>query len=205
LGVAIDDPGHRARTLNSMATAFKPVGPKPARVYWMRRLLLLVPLVLAGAFLVYVFTSNSADPATSDGSPSPSATAAPLDCKSANIDLGVVVYKTVKASAEKVSFPITATNTSTQLCIIKVKPENTTVTIVSGKDRIWSSEDCADWITPGSQSVAPGANYDFTVDWQVRRSSADCKVSKDKLKPGYYQVQVDLGGAVVKKTFQIVK
>jgi hypothetical protein len=205
LGVAIDDPGHRARTLNSMATAFKPVGPKPARVYWMRRLLLLVPLVLVVAFLVYVFAFNSADPTPSGESPSPSPTVAPSPCKSANLDLSMVAFKSVKASAEKVTFSVSATNTSTSLCVVEVKPANTTVTIVSGKDRIWSTDDCGDWITPGSQSVAPGAKYDFTVDWQVRRSSADCKVAKDKLKPGYYQVQVDLGGAVIKKTFQIVK
>jgi hypothetical protein len=79
------------------------------------------------------------------------------------------------------------------------------VTIVSGKDRIWSTEDCDDWITAGSQSVEPGGKYQWTLDWTLRRSSADCKLAKAQLKPGTYQVQVSWGNTFTKKAFQIVK
>jgi hypothetical protein len=184
----------------------RPIGPKSAGVYWVRRAIVLVPvIVVAVLIMVWAFASSPADEEQPVSTPSVNTPVEPLICNGANIDLDVVAFQKVKASAAKTTFSVSATNTSTQLCRIDLSAANTSAKIVSGKDQIWSTADCDDWISPKSGSVEPSGKFDWTLDWTLRRSSASCKLATPQLKPGTYQIQVNLNGSTTTKSFQIVK
>ncbi|MDR1237733.1 MAG: hypothetical protein LBK28_05775 [Propionibacteriaceae bacterium] len=184
----------------------RPVGSKSAGVYWVRRAIVLTPvIVVAVIIMVWAFASSPADAELPVGVPSENTPAEPLVCNGANIDLDVVAFQKVKASAAKTTFSVSATNTSTQLCQLDLSATNTSATIVSGKDQIWSTADCADWISPKSGSVDPSGKFEWTLDWTLRRSSASCKLATAQLKPGTYQIQLNLSGATTTKSFQLVK
>ncbi|MDR1431729.1 MAG: hypothetical protein LBI99_06380 [Propionibacteriaceae bacterium] len=185
----------------------RPTGSKPVGVYWVRRAIVLLPVVIAIGVLAWAFAPNPADNPPPVGVPSenPSTPLLPTSCNGANIDLDVVGFQKVKASAEKTTFSVSATNTSNQLCQLNISATNTSLVIVSGKDQIWSTADCADWIQTKSGPVEPGGKFEWTLDWPLHRSSPGCKLATAQLKPGTYQAQATWSGASTSKSFQIVK
>jgi hypothetical protein len=73
-------------------------------------------------------------------------------------------------------------------CTFRVSPETMVVKIVSGKDRIWSSQDCPDRIPTTSVVVRSGAPVEVPVIWSGRRSDEDCSPRLPWALPGFYHV-----------------
>jgi hypothetical protein len=65
--------------------------------------------------------------------------------------------------------------------------------VVSGSDRIWSSDDCA----PGGEAelttLEPGKAVTRRATWDGRRSLPGCEGSKARAKAGTYRVTGRLG------------
>jgi hypothetical protein len=78
-------------------------------------------------------------------------------------------------------------------CTFTVSPDTIVAKVTSGKDRIWSSQDCPDSITRASVVVRSAAPTDVTVSWNGRRSDSQCSKATDWALPGYYH----LIGAVI--------
>jgi len=73
-------------------------------------------------------------------------------------------------------------------CTFEVSPESMVVKIVSGKDRIWSSQDCPKAIPTTSVVVRSGQPVAVPVTWSGRRSDEKCTGSPSWVLPGFYHV-----------------
>ncbi|MCL1838589.1 MAG: hypothetical protein FWG47_04650 [Propionibacteriaceae bacterium] len=182
---------------------FRPEGPKSAKVYWVRRLIVLAPLAIAACILIWAFTS-SGDEKPLVPTPTPTPTPSLQACNPATIDLSVAALQSVKAGAEKTSFAISFTNTSTQRCLVDITPDNFEVKIISGKDQIWTTATCAQWVPASSNPITANEKYVWSFDWELRRSNG-CKLASAELKPGTYQILISWHTATTRKAFQIVK
>jgi len=110
---------------------------------------------------------------------------------------------TVAATADATAYPadatakigMTITNTGAEPCTMDVGSAALEMFVVSGADRIWSSDDCQ--ATPESRvsTVAPGEGgmLASSVEWPLQRSAAGCAEGLDPLRPGTYQVQARAG------------
>jgi hypothetical protein len=189
-----------------MGALLRPVGPEEPRVYWIRRgLAVLAVLVLVGVLVWAVLpkgqapvsaapaptTSAASAPATTatqtpSESPSASPTpTGPVACENRYIEVSVVGFQRVKVS-DKQTFKVAITNTGAQPCILAVGPSSFALTVSSGSDRIWSTADCDKWVPSKKLTAKKGAGYEFDVEWPLRRSAEGCKLTKDKLRPGTY-------------------
>ncbi|MDR1710934.1 MAG: hypothetical protein LBR58_03615 [Propionibacteriaceae bacterium] len=185
-----------------MTSLLRPVGSKSAGTYWVRRLVLVIPVLLVVGLAVWLIGSGD-EGAVGEPVESPVATG-PAACNSANVSISIVAIPQIKTSAPTATFVISLVNDAEHVCVMDVSNSNTEITIVSGKDQIWSTADCDEWITAGKQSVDQDDAYEITLDWKLRRSSSSCKHAKAELKPGTYQIKVAWQSATGKKSFLLV-
>lgn len=221
-----------------MSAVTRPRGPLPARVYWIRR-----AVVLGVAFLL-VFTvarvlgggdGNSGDndkaapaagtPTTSDPvteGPEPQVTTgkdkgkkqkdkksrkpqlAQPDgpCDPADVTIRSMVERV--ASSSEIRIPLKLT-TKVPACTFEVSTDSVVVKITSGKDNIWSSQDCKGLAT---RSVVVRAEKPAWAPliWNGRRSGVSCGPSALWALPGWYHVvAAPLGGEPTDKMFELTR
>ena len=208
-----------------MGSLLHPVGPEEPRVYWVRRslvVLLAVVVVVGIGWAVWpkqpsvsavpppsspsVTPTVTTTPTTSP-SPTPSPTpTGPVACDPTLMKLGVAGFEKVKVGAKNTAFSLTVTNNTTVACILDISSKTYKLTVTSGKDRIWSTADCEKWLPAEKLTLDGGATHEFSVKWTLRRSSKDCKLTKDQLKPGTYVAAASLEDKVTaKQPMQLVK
>lgn len=189
-----------------MGSLLHPVGRESARVYWIRRSLVLGVVVVVVAIVAWMLwpkpapvtavpaaavtptTSATPDAATVGQTQTPSASptpTGPVACDPGFTRLNVAGFKQVKSGAKQV-FTVSAVNGGTQACILAIKPATFELAVSSGDDRIWSTADCKDWLPAKTLTLKPQAAHEFSVTWPLVRSSAGCKTSKDAVRPGTY-------------------
>lgn len=201
-----------------MSTVLRPVGPRPARVYWVRRVVVLVGLLVV-ALLVWglvsalgalgVLGGGSAEPAP--GAAAGTATAGPADDDAAAAapltdgrpgpcdpaDLTVSLATPVRAYGEDQAptFTFAVTNGGDAACTVDAGSGNLVVTVTSGEDRIWSSTDCVE--APGEQILLldRDARHQETVQWPRERSDEPCTADLPAPRPGTYQAVATFHGA----------
>jgi type IV secretory pathway VirB10-like protein len=93
--------------------------------------------------------------------------------------------KKVKAK-KSATFRASLINGSSKSCYLKVTRSNYTLTIVSGKDKIWSSEDCPATVPASSRKLASQKSLDWKVTWDGRRSGSGCSKEREAPRAGYY-------------------
>ena len=135
-------------------------------------------------------TPTPSQPTTPSGTPSASGSATPtptgpLACDKTNTSVALAGYQKVKQDAKQ-SFRVALTNGSGVACVLDLKPANFSLTVVSGSDRIWTTDNCAKWVPSKKQSLKPQKAYEFAIEWGVNRSGAGCKEAKSLLNPGTY-------------------
>lgn len=189
-----------------MGALLRPVGPEEPRVYWVRRGLVAVAVVVVVGLLAWALlprgqapvsaapaptTPTASAPAPSlsptpsespTGSPTPTG---PVACENRYVDVAVAGFQRVKVAAKQ-TFKVAITNTGPQPCILSVGPQSFVLTVSSGSDRIWSTADCVKWVPSKKLTAKSGAGYEFDVAWSLRRSAEGCKLGKDTLRPGTY-------------------
>lgn len=199
-----------------MNTVLRPVGPEPARVYWTRRLLVIVALVVA-ATLVWTLVQSAGTPSNAKAGASPTAedkaatapddadatktetedaTGAAAACAAENLKLTLVAAKNSYPSGAEPSFAVTVENTGEAGCTVDVGEASRELLITSGKDRIWSSLDC-DAGEDASRNLLLGAGKSDSHDasWGRIRSDKKCSEGLPTPRPGTYKAQVKLNGA----------
>lgn len=206
-----------------MGSLLHPVGPEEPRVYWVRRALVLVTVAVVAIAVVWlVWPKGAAVTATPGGtspspsapvttaptpstSPSPTTPAGPVACDPAAMRLTVAGFQRVKVSTKQ-AFTLSVINGGAEPCILTISQDTYSLTVRSGKDRIWSTADCKKWLPAEKLTIKPETAHEFTVEWPLRRSSSGCKTDKDKLKPGtYVATAVLLEKASAKQVMQLVK
>ncbi len=73
-------------------------------------------------------------------------------------------------------------------CTFKVAPQTLVVKVTSGKDRIWSSQDCPKSIPATTVVVRSGTPVTVPVTWSGRRSDDKCSTATKWALPGFYHV-----------------
>ena len=201
-----------------MSLHWQPVGPEPASTYWTRRAVLagVVLLVLYG--LVALLTGGGTDTVEQGAAaPSASASAVPLPPESAeptaspsaspgpsprpSVTACADSDLAVSAQAERDSYPrgamptlvLTVKNTSDAPCRRDLGQGAAELVVMSGRDRIWSSDDCAPGGEPGPVVLEPQKSDVTRLTWTATRSRPGCQGPKTPIEPGTYVVSARIG------------
>jgi len=207
-----------------MSTIKNPVGPQPSKVYWRRRVLVLVGLLAVVAIIVLIIvkpgsSSNVGSPVTPPASTSAPATtappvaanepqnvdaAAPADgetaaCDPANIQVTPVTDAETYAAGVNPQLSLSVTNTGGTACSINVGTGQQTYKITSGEEQYWISTDCQTDPSDMPTVIEAGATLASTpFAWDRTRSAADTCASTDRPQVpaggASYHLDVSIGG-----------
>jgi hypothetical protein len=196
-----------------MSTIFRPAGPQPARVYWIRRAVVIGALLLVVLLLWTMFAGGggggdaAADDAGDTGG-DVAATNPPTEGQTDDADAartGTAAHLTLVVTADAASYPagtnptfsVRITNTGDSSCTVDAGEANRELLVTSGSDRIWSSLDClADGAAERVLLLPAGASDDpVAVVWQRVRSDEACGEGLPAPRAGTYHVVAKLVGA----------
>lgn len=219
-----------------------PRGPLPARVYWVRRTIVLVvalALVFGVAQVLRSFGGDDGSGATATtasqkttGSPSASTSAPALTASAPSgqpsvvpqvsqpadpglsqpegtcDDADITVAPTTKAvtGGSSVVLAMRVTTSSAKACTWTVSPKSLVLKVTSGKDRVWSSQDCPASVPSQAIAVRPTNETatEVTVTWSGKRSSGGCPAGTAWADPGFYHVTAaSLGGEPTDVQFEL--
>ena len=193
-----------------MPLHWRPVGPEPALTYWQRRAVVLVALLLLPLLVGAVVVSGGdpdtvagprSSPSAAPSSPSSPAAASPAVSPSPSVVPCTDDLLDVTATADREQYPVggrprlvlTVTNTGSAPCSRDLGQAAVELLVVSGADRIWSSDDCA----PGGDVklvvLAPKQESVTRLTWDARRSRPGCSGAKEPAAAGTYRVNARLG------------
>jgi hypothetical protein len=183
-----------------------PVGPQPSRVYWLRRLALLVLLLVLVLGLAKACAGGGDDPDRLT-SPEPTTTTTsppPTDTKPPRCDEQTV---TVTAAADEDTYPsgvlphLTAEvrNVSDAPCRLATEEASRTWTVRSGDDVIWDTGDCDYSGDRTLHRLGAGKAITYSVVWDRHRSIDGCASPGDEAQPGTYRFYVSVEGVLAKR------
>ena len=196
-----------------MALHWRPVGPEPAQTYWVRRAVVVAAVLLVVLLLLQLFgggdddrlaqqpadvpASTTPDPlptpdasASTDPSatPDPSGSASAPPCDDDVLSVEAEATDESYAVGEQPRLELRITNTGTAVCVRDLGQGAVELQVVSGDDRIWSSDDC----TPGGAAeltvLQPGEAETSTVTWPGTRSLPGCQGDDEPADAGTYRV-----------------
>lgn len=185
----------------------RPVRPSastrpPARVFWIRRLVVLgLPLLVVVALVVW-WAGRGGDAAADDGAVAVEPTSTPTptvgvpDCAPDQLELTVGAAAESFASGVEPTFEITVTNGGDAPCLVDAGDGQQEVVITSGEDRVWSSRDCAPPDAAPRTLLLAGGQSDVTpLTWPRERSAEGCADGLPEPGEGTYSASVSMGGA----------
>jgi hypothetical protein len=85
-------------------------------------------------------------------------------------------------------------NTGKTECLVDMGSRALSFTIISGKDRIWSSDDCQGKGTKDVRLLKPGQTLWARSVWGKVRSAPGCPKNMASARPGTYVVEGSAGG-----------
>jgi hypothetical protein len=197
-----------------MSTFRTPVGPQSSRVYWRRRLAVLLGVVVVIVIIILLVAKpgGSAKPASTK-SPSPaqtsSSTTTAATCKPSILDVEAVTDALSYAPGVDPKISLTIENTSTKACSFKVGSDVQDYEITSGSEKIWSSKDCQTGAVALTETLKPGVPVSTTpFAWSRTRSDATTCDAKNPpqvtAKGASYHLGVAVNGVKSKKTRQFI-
>lgn len=195
-----------------MSTILRPVGPQPARVYWLRRAVVVGALVLVVLLMwSMVRGGGGGGDAAADDTPevedaAPVTEGEPTDdedadpsrtCTGADLTLVVTADAATYAAGANPAFSVRITNTSDSSCTVDAGDATREVLVTSGSDRIWSSLDCVAADAPERILLLAAGQSDepVSVPWPRVRSNEQCGDGLPAPRPGTYHVVAKLVGA----------
>ncbi|WP_225752892.1 hypothetical protein [Actinotalea sp. Marseille-Q4924] len=202
-----------------MNTVLHPVGPQPARVYWVRRLILLALVVgivaalavaagasrggavtgpppgdaaaQAAADVVADEDGTAEDEPATEPEPEPDAAAA---CSPESLTTTLVADAATYPAGATPTFTVTLTNVSDSACTVDAGAANQSLVITSGPDRIWSSTDCPEAEGERLLLMAPAAAEAMPVAWPRVRSDEACTGGLPEPRAGTYTAVAVVAG-----------
>lgn len=192
-----------------MSTIIRPAGPQPARVYWIRRAVVLGALLVV-VLLLWSMTrggGGGGDAAAADDTPGDVAATTPPDeqepddasrtCEAADLTLVVTADAASYPAGVNPTFGVRITNTSDSSCTVDAGEATRELLVTSGSDRIWSSLDCpADGAAERVLLLqASGSDGPVAVAWPRVRSNETCGEGLPEPRAGTYHVVAKLVGS----------
>jgi hypothetical protein len=200
--------------------ALQPRGPLPASTYWRRRLALLAVLLLLLLLALKACGGDDPQPRSLAGpspspaasraaSPAPSASSArrsplpspspspvaPKPCSDSVLQVTTEADATTYKSGDAPRFTLTVRNTGKVSCTRALGPDAVELRVLSGEDRIWSSDDCNDAKGQGVLTLPAGQGRATTVQWPGKRTKPGCDIGA-VAQPGTYRVIARVGDLV---------
>jgi hypothetical protein len=134
-------------------------------------------------------------PALPAATPSPApVAAAPVKCAKAVLSVALKSDRTVYTGSQKPKLYLGVKNSGPDACLVDLGSRALSFTIISGKDRIWSSDDCQGKGTSDVRLLQPGQTLWARSVWGKVRSAPGCPNGMAAAKPGYYRVEGSAGG-----------
>lgn len=183
----------------------------PPTVYWIRRLLLLIVLLVIVGLVWWWLRDDDANVKRSgSGQPPPteSSTSAPTktvksstqtttqappsekgrSCDKSDIELSVVTDRPTYPDGQEPRFTLTVENVSDKACVHDVGAPALELSVSSGGQTVWSSDDCSPGGDRNEMALKPGQRYEQSVQWARIPSSEGCPTQSQPSAPGEYQV-----------------
>lgn len=225
-----------------MSSVTQPRGPLPARVYWIRRGLVL------GLALVLVFGLGRMLGGGSDGQDGDTPAAAQVGseqttdtanqrterdgaqgearqgdkkdkqgkrkgkrkpvlaepdgpCAAEDITVEPLVKRAAADDAIRIRFAVTGAEPA---CTWEASPDSLVVKIISGRDLIWTSQQCPRVLPTREVVVRAEQPTRLAMTWNGRRSDEECSKLTDWALPGWYHVvAASLGGEPTDRQFEL--
>ena len=136
---------------------------------------------------------------------SDSAAAGPLSCAKSVLSVRLKADQRVYAAGEKPKLYLGVKNSGPVACLADMGSRALSFTIISGKDRIWSSDDCQGKGSSDVRLLNPGQTLWARAVWGKVRSQPGCPKGQPVAKPGTYVVEGSAAGVKSRKraVFQI--
>lgn len=188
----------------------RPVGDQPASVYWVRRGLVLLVVLLVVAVAWWLWPSgDDAVPTTAEPTPTPTATTSPSSsetptpektktkkpkpdlapaCADSDIDVTVSVDAETYPPDRRPSFTLAVENVSDETCSRDVGQAANELRVTSGGAQVWSSDDCNPGGAEDPVDLDPEERFVQTVSWERVPSSEGCPTGQSEVDAGTYQV-----------------
>jgi hypothetical protein len=117
------------------------------------------------------------------------------ECTPEQVQVAATADATSYAPGTTATVGMTITNTGTAPCSLDAGSAALEVLVVSGSDRIWSSDDCQSAPQSRVTTLPPGeaGMLASSVEWPLERSAAGCPEGLEALRPGTYQVSARAG------------
>ncbi|HVW82036.1 MAG TPA: hypothetical protein VHB69_13975 [Mycobacteriales bacterium] len=186
-----------------MSSLLSPVGPQPARVYWVRRLVVLgVPLILIIIIAVSCSGGSKTPSASANGaggSPSTGSSGSPggvTDCTPADLSATISTSEQIYAIGDQPVFTGKLTNVSQRTCRLTTAPSDEVWTVTSGAADWWTtgpSVGCRSSDVATTKMLAPGSSGTVSITWNGKRLEPGC-TSGDAASPGEYVLHAKLDG-----------
>lgn len=127
--------------------------------------------------------------------PTPTPLAVPTGpCASDDVQASPKVVGDVYAGSP-VTFTVRLHTTTSPACYWQVNPRTLVVRLISGSDRIWSTQDCPHAV-PKQRVVVRNDHYtSVEVTWHGQRSDGTCSRTTPWAQPGYYHVETAVLGS----------
>jgi hypothetical protein len=199
-----------------MSTIKHPVGPQPSKVYWRRRLVVLLGLIAVLIVIVLIIVrpggnadaqkADASDAASSSETPSssdapPTATAdAGAPCAPQSVTVEAVTDAADYAADQQPALSLVVTNTGATACTLNVGTSAQVFTVKSGEDVYWTSTDCQTEASDAPFVLAPGEPVESAAPilWDRTRSAPDtCDSSERDSAPAEgssYHLSVSIDG-----------
>lgn len=143
--------------------------------------------------------SGSATPSTSESktksSPKPSKRNGKTLCPADDLKVTVRTDQKFYSPKEDPKFTVIIVNLRKSSCYVDLGKKAAALTVISGKDRIWSNADCTDRPDEKLKKFASGDVYTSSVTWKRNRTAKGCPDIDATAKPGYYVVDAEVGKA----------
>ncbi|MCU0278869.1 MAG: hypothetical protein MUF33_14340 [Candidatus Nanopelagicales bacterium] len=194
-----------------MSSLLNPVGPEPASVYWRRRIVVILGVLVVLALVWWLIspggssapTSASASPSplptlspttspSVSGSPSPAVSGAP--CLDDDIAVTVSMTQQSYPVGSPVEFVMKISNNGATACARDVGPAANTFTIKSGGFDVWSSDACTEAGESQVEEIPAGEAFAVKGTWDSTVTANGC-ASPTAAEAGAYQVEATNGDA----------
>ncbi|SDS09829.1 hypothetical protein [Microterricola viridarii] len=170
-----------------MSTIKHPVGPQPNKVYWRRRLVVLLGLLAVIVIVVLIIVGPgrsaeaekpTADPGTSstpDAGSTPAAAVAGGACAPGSVSVEAVTDASDYSGEQEPALSLVVTNTGATACSLNVGTAAQVFTVKSGEDVYWTSTDCQTESSDIPFELQPGVPVKSSapIVWDRTRSAPD--------------------------------
>lgn len=106
-------------------------------------------------------------------------------CLPSEVGVTPVIGKVFAGRAVSIALQLTSTRPA---CTFEVSAKTLAVRISSGKDAVWSSQQCPQVIPESSVIARSSTPAVVQIRWNGQRSDEDCKISNPWARPGFYHV-----------------